>query len=262
MNVLAILQARVSSSRLPKKVLAPLLGKPMLVRQIERLCRAKSIDRLVVATSDHASDDPLDELCAELDIACYRGSLNDVLTRFSGAYAVFGPAAHVVRLTGDCPLADPEIIDQVVRRHLTSGADYTTNTVQPTWPDGLDVEIMRAEVLQCVAAEARLPSEREHVTPYIYKQPDLFYIEHVKGDSDLSAFRWTVDEPADFSFITAVYEALYSQNPNFVTEDVLALLERQPELAKINRSFMRNDGYAKSLDTDVSTNIKIKGDYV
>lgn len=255
MNVLAILQARVSSSRLPNKVLAPILGEPMLARQIERLHRTETLDRLVVATSDHVSDDPLADLCARLGVSCHRGSLDDVLARFAGAYAAYGPAAHVVRLTGDCPLADPAVIDHVVRRHLVGGADYTTNAVQPTWPDGLDVEIMRADILQRAYAEARLPSEREHVTPYIHKHPDLFRIEHVKGDRDLSSLRWTVDEPADLAFVTEVYFELYLRNPNFATNDVLALLDSHPELAQINGNFLRNEGYAKSLAADVYTKI-------
>lgn len=250
MNVLTILQARVSSSRLPSKVLAPLLGQAMLARQIERLHRAETIYRLVIATSDHVTDDPIAELCAGLGVACYRGSLDDVLSRFSGAYVAFGPARHVVRLTGDCPLADPTVIDRVVRHHITSGADYTTNALQPTWPDGLDVEVMRSEVLQRAWAEARMISEREHVTPYIHKHPEWFRVEHVRGERDLSMLRWTVDESADLAFVTEVFQALYPQKPAFTTDDVLALLERRPELAQINGNFLRNEGYSKSIAAD------------
>lgn len=250
MIILAILQARVSSTRLPRKVLAPILGKPMLARQIERLRRAKMLNKIVVATSDDSSDDPLVALCNDLDVPCYRGSLNDVLARFHGACAAHGPADHVVRLTGDCPLADPEIIDLVIGRHLASGADYTTNAIQPTWPDGLDVEVMRSEALQQAFAEARLASEREHVTPYIHKHPELFKIEHVKGDCDLSRLRWTVDEPADLALVNAVYAALYAGNPGFGFEDVLVLIGQHPELAEINSAFERNEGYAKSVAGD------------
>lgn len=247
MTVLAILQARVSSTRLPNKVLAPLLGQPMLARQIERLRRASTLDKLMVATSDDVSDAPLAAMCAEIGVPCYRGSLNDVLARFHGACTAHGPVDHVVRLTGDCPLADPAVIDRVVRHHLDSGADYTTNAIQPTWPDGLDVEIMRAAVLQRAFDEARLPSEREHVTPYIHKHPEWFRVEHVKGAQDLSSLRWTVDEPADLAFVTEVYAELYPNNPAFDTAAVLALLERRPELAALNGQFLRNEGYAKSL---------------
>lgn len=249
-NVLAILQARVSSSRLPGKVLAPILGQPMLVRQIERLRRVHSIDRLMVATSDDGSDNALAALCTELGVACYRGSLNDVLARFHGAYAAYGPAQNVVRLTGDCPLIDPAIVDLVIGTHLKSGADYTTNAIQATWPDGQDVEVMRAGALQRAFAEARLASEREHVTPYIYNHPESFRIDHVKGTRDLSALRWTVDEAADLAMVREIYAELYPVNPEFGLDDVLALLARRPELSDINSNFQRNEGYALSVAND------------
>lgn len=250
MTVLAILQARVTSTRLPKKVLAPILGQPMLGRQIERLRRAKTLDKLVVATSDDVSDDLLAAMCTAIGVPCFRGSLNDVLARFHGACTSFGPADHIVRLTGDCPLADPAVIDAVVRHHLASGADYTTNALQPTWPDGLDVEVLRMDILQRAFEEARLLSEREHVTPYIYKHPEFFCIEQVKSDRDLSTLRWTVDEPADLAFVSEVYAALYPKNPAFDTAAIMALLEQRPELAKLNDQFFRNEGYAKSLAAD------------
>lgn len=249
-NVLAILQARASSSRLPGKVLAMILGQPMLARQIERLRRSHSIDRLVVATSDDDSDNALAALCAKLGVACYRGSLNDVLARFHGAYSACGPAQHVVRLTGDCPLIDPAIVDLVVDAHLTSGADYTTNAIQATWPDGQDVEVMRAGTLLRAFAEARLASEREHVTPYIYNHPELFRINHVKGARDLSALRWTVDEAADLAMVREIYAELYPVNPAFCLDDVLTLLARRPELSRINSNIQRNEGYALSLAKD------------
>lgn len=255
MTVLAILQARTSSSRLPGKVLAPILGEAMLARQIERLRRSTTLDKLVVATSESASDDALAAMCARLGLPCFRGSLDDVLARFHGAYLAHGPADHVVRLTGDCPLADPDIVDLVVRAHLESGADYTTNAIRPTWPDGLDVEVMRSEILQRAHLQARLPSEREHVTPYIHKHPEWFRIKHVEAAVDLSSMRWTVDEPADLAFVTEVYAALYPQNPAFDTAAIVSLLERRPELAALNGQFLRNEGYAASLAAD-STFIK------
>ncbi len=253
MTVLAILQARVSSSRLPRKVLAPILGTAMLARQIERVKRCDTIDRLVVATSDDPSDDALASLCAEIGVSCFRGSLNDVLQRFLGASESFGPADTVVRLTGDCPLADPAVIDRVIRDHLASGSDYTTNAIESTWPDGLDVEVMRREALAAAASEAMLPSEREHVTPFIYNNAKRFRIGHVKNDEDLSHLRWTVDEPADLAFVTAIYAALYPENPAFNSSDILALLEQRPDLAAINGSFERNAGYAKSVQFDAKS---------
>jgi spore coat polysaccharide biosynthesis protein SpsF len=250
MSVLAILQARASSTRLPGKMLAPILGQPMLARQIERLRLARSIDLLVVATSDDRSDDALAALCAELGVACCRGSLNDVLTRFHGAYDAYGPAQHVVRLTGDCPLIDPAIVDLIIDAHKTSGADYTTNAIQTSWPDGQDVEVMRAGALLRAFAEGKLTSEREHVTPYIYNHPESFRINHVKGPRDLSALRWTVDEAEDLAMVREIFAELYPVNPIFSLDDVLALLARRPELAGINANFRRNEGYALSVAND------------
>lgn len=250
MKTLAILQARASSTRLPNKVLAPILGQPMLARQIERLRRSNLIDRLVVATSEDAGDDALAQLCREASVAVYRGSLNDVLARFVGAYNACGPAQHIVRLTGDCPLIDPQVINRVIDLHLTSGADYTSNVLPPTFPDGLDVEAFRAELLQRANNEARLPSEREHVTPWIHQHPEGFKRENLRHEADLSYLRWTVDEPADLEFVRAVYAALYPVKPDFVMTDILALLEAHPQLAEINQGFVRNAGYLKSLKAD------------
>lgn len=249
--MLAILQARVSSTRLPGKVLLPLLGKPMLARQIERVRRARRIDRLVVATSDAADDDGIARLCAEEGVDCHRGSLDDVLDRFHGAALRFAPE-HVVRLTGDCPLADPAVIDDVIGFYLGGGYDYATNAVQPTFPDGLDVEVFRFACLEQAWREATLPSQREHVTPFLHGQPQRFRVGHYRQATDLSRLRWTVDEPADFDFVQRVYEALYPANPAFGTADVLRLLARRPELAALNGQFLRNEGYLKSLAADAA----------
>lgn len=247
--ILGILQARTSSTRLPGKVLAPILGKPMLERQIERLRRSREIDRLIVATSVDPSDDPLVELCMRLDLDCQRGSLEDVLDRFYQAAKLYRPA-HVVRLTGDCPLADPALIDALIRFHLDAGADYASNCHEPSLPDGLDAEVMRFEALAAAWREAYLASEREHVTPFIRKHPERFRIRLWRNPVDLSHHRWTVDEPQDLQFVREVYTALYPRNPAFGMQDVLDLLERQPALAAINRGIVRNAGYEKSLRED------------
>lgn len=249
--ILAILQARASSTRLPGKVLKPILGQPMLARQIERLKRARSLDDVIVATSERADDDEIARLCERLGVGCFRGSLDDVLDRFHGA-AKGRDAAHVVRLTGDCPLASPRVIDALVAHHLATHADYTSTALEPTFPDGLDAEIMTSEALTHAWREARLPSEREHVTPFLYKHPERFRIEKLKHSTDLSELRWTVDEPSDFDFVTRVYEALYPTDPAFEFEDILRLLERHPELSHTDATIKRNAGYALSLrkDTD------------
>lgn len=226
--ILTLIQARMTSTRLPGKVMMPILGEPMLARQIERVRRARSIGRLAVATSEQVSDDPLAVLCEELGLACYRGPLDDVLGRFAGALTAFGPAEHVVRLTGDCPLADPAVIDAVIGRHLEAGADYTNNTLRLTFPKGQDVEVVRASLLGLAAAETADPYDREHVTPFFYRRPDRFRLAWLERDPPLGELRWTVDTPEDFAFVTRVYQALYPSNPAFGSEDVLALTRDDP----------------------------------
>jgi spore coat polysaccharide biosynthesis protein SpsF len=239
---LAILQARMSSTRLPGKVLLRVCGKPLLQHQVERVRRAARIDELVVATSTDASDDALHALCESIGVRCHRGSLDDVLDRFIGAAKHSSPE-YVVRLTGDCPLADPQVIDKVIAAAQQPGVDYASNALHPTFPDGLDVECMRHEVLQQAAREARKPSEREHVTPFIHTQPQRFALRDVKSDVDRSHLRWTVDEPADFVFVSQVFEYLYPSTPAFGLDDILEFERAHPEIARINRKIQRNAGY-------------------
>ncbi|AMO22086.1 spore coat protein [Ramlibacter tataouinensis] len=236
----------MSSTRLPGKVLLRSCGKPLLQHLIERARRCPQIDQLVVATSTDASDDPLQSLCDGLGVPCHRGSLDDVLDRFMGAARPLAPG-WVVRLTGDCPLIDPDVIGRVVSAAREPGVDYASNALVPTFPDGLDVECMRAEVLEQAWREARKPSEREHVTPFIHTQPERFALRQVRQEADLSALRWTVDEPSDFVFVSQVFEHLYPVQPDFRMNDVLELLRREPRLARINTGLARNEGYARSL---------------
>lgn len=246
--ILGVIQARMSSRRLPGKVLMPLLGVPMLARQVERVRRASNLDDLVVATSCDSEDDSIAELCAGLDIDCHRGSLDDVLGRFYGA-AQTAAADHVVRLTGDCPLIDPEVMDAVIALHLEGGFDYTSNAHPPTYPDGLDVEVMRFACLEQAWRQADLPSEREHVTPYLYDR-GLFRLGNLSHTSDLSELRWTVDEVEDLIFVEAIYGALQARTPEFGLAEVLAILHRRPELNDINRNFQRDEGYRRSVAAD------------
>lgn len=250
--MLAILQARCSSSRLPGKVLKPILGEPMLARHIERLRRSHRIDRLIVATSIEASDNPLANLCATLGVECFRGSLNDVLDRFYQAAVPYQPE-HLLRLTGDCPLADPEVIDGIIDFHLSGGYDYSTNALQPTFPDGLDVEVFRFSCLEEAWKEATLNSEREHVTPFIHRRPERYRVGHYKQAQDLSWLRWTVDQPEDFAMVEAIYNALYPSKPDFTTADILAFLADNPAVARMNADITRNEGYLLSLAKDRHT---------
>jgi len=247
--ILAILQARVSSSRLPGKVLKPILGRPMLERQLERVARAELIDRLIVATSGQPEDDAIADLCRYAAFECFRGSLIDVLDRYYQASRRYRPDT-VVRLTGDCPLADPDVIDLGIRFFLENRFDYAGNCVERTYPIGLDAEVFRFACLEQAWRAARLPSEREHVTPFIKNHPEKFSIGHFKNDRDLSSHRWTVDEPADYEFVKAVYEALYPTNPRFTTDDILRLLAERPKLTKINYHIIHGQGYQKSLKED------------
>lgn len=229
---LAILQARMTSTRAPGKVLAPILGEPMIGRQIERLRRCRRIDHLVVATSVEASDDVLIRWCKDAGVTAYRGALDDVLARFAGAAAAFPQARSVVRLTADCPLADSQLIDQVIEHHLASGADYTNNTAPTrTYPHGLDVEVMRPQVLARAQAQAATPHEREHVTPFIYGRPEMFRLEGVSRSPSLAHLRWTVDYPRDLDFVREVYGALYPGDPAFDSAAIAALPRNSSEIA-------------------------------
>jgi spore coat polysaccharide biosynthesis protein SpsF len=244
--ILAILQSRVTSSRLPRKVLKEILGHSMLWHEIERIKRSKKLDQIVLATSNEKSDDPIEAVAQETEIKCFRGDLEDVLLRFYSAAVEYRPE-WVVRLTGDCPLIDPNIIDQVISFCIESNYDYASNTLEPTYPDGLDVEVFKFSTLEKAHLEAKLLSERQHVTPFIYKHPELFKLGSFKGKVDYSALRWTVDEPSDFNFVNSVYEEVYSTNPMFGFNDILAVLNRRPELAGLNSRISRNEGYLKSL---------------
>ena len=248
--ILAILQARMSSSRLPGKVLKPVLGEPMILRQIERIRQSRRIGRLVMATSTDPSDDVLVEVCEKQGVECARGCLEDVLDRFYQVARKTAPE-HVVRLTGDCPLLDPDVMNDVIAFHLAGQFDYTSNALDElTFPNGLDVEALRFRCLEQAWREARLPSEREHVTPYLYNHRDLFRMGDYRGERDLSHMRWTVDEPEDLDFVQRVYQALYPANPRFRMREILALIEREPALARINSRFERDEGYKRSLAKD------------
>jgi len=251
MGVNAILQARFSSSRLPGKVLKKIVNKPMLALQIERIKKATLIEKIIVATSIEQSDDAIVQLCKELNVEYYRGSLTDVLARFYQTAQKF-PSDHIVRLTGDCPLIEARIIDQVIKLHLKQKADYTSNCATPCLPDGLDVEVFTYKALKQSWLQAEKPSEREHVTQYIRNNSELFNLVDYQYFPNLSKHRWTVDEPEDFKLINKIYQNLYHNKVNFTMEDVLNLLEQQPSLLKINDKFNRNQGLeaSKALDKE------------
>ncbi len=231
---LAILQARMSSTRLPGKVLADLAGAPMILRQIERLKRSTRLERIVVATSDQASDDPLAVCLIAAGVPVHRGPLDDVLARYIGAIEAFGPVRTVVRLTADCPLADPTLIDETLALHQRSGADYTSNTpARRSYPKGLDVEVFESVALKIAADETRDPYDHEHVTPFLYRHPNRFKIEGLEQGPDEGNVRWTVDRPDDLEFVRAVYDGLYAAKPAFTSDDVRAFVRGRPDLADL-----------------------------
>lgn len=245
--ILCIVQARVSSSRLPGKVLKPILGKPMILHELERLRHSKRIDKIVLATSREKSDDELAKIVAASGVEVYRGSLEDVLDRYYQCAKRYQPE-HVVRITGDCPVIDWRIVDMVIETHLKGKNDYTITAEQ--FPDGLDTEIFRFSTLERARKEAMLPSEREHVTPYIRNHTEFFKLGQVDFKQGFDSMRWTVDEPQDFEFIKQVYEALYPSKSDFEMNDILQLLKQRPEMRVINQGFQRNAGLLKSLQED------------
>ena len=235
MSCCIIVQARMGSSRLPGKVMKKILGRPMLDQQIERLSRVSRASEIVVATSDSFGDDAVEELCKDLAVRCYRGSEDDVLSRYYEAARMMN-ARTVVRVTGDCPLIDPELVDQIIDeydRHSET-VDYCSNTVNRTYPRGLDTEVFSMAALERAFHEAGESSDREHVTPYIWRQPDRFTIRQVTEPTDHSNHRWTVDTVQDLVLVQKMFEAIYPHDPEFGWRDCLALLEQHPDWVAIN----------------------------
>jgi len=235
MKVAAIIQARMGSTRLPGKILKKVQGKTLLEIQLERLKQSTFLDQIIVATTTQAQDDRVVDLCRELNIDFYRGSQEDVLARFYEAAMAF-EATVIVRLTSDCPLIDPRITDEVIYTYVRQqeSVDYVSNTLERTYPRGLDIEVFSIKALQKAYMEATLQRDREHVTAYMYSNPDLFKIEQVKGEKDYSNFRWTVDTPADFELIELILNALYEEGKVFYMKDVVNLLNRHPGWGDIN----------------------------
>jgi spore coat polysaccharide biosynthesis protein SpsF len=250
---LAIVQARLSSSRLPGKVLMPLGGLPLVLFMLARVKRSQRITDLVLATSSDPSDDALAEQVQAAGYAVHRGPLDDVLARFAGA-AQASDAPILVRLTGDCPLIDPALIDRVIASLETQGLDYCSNSEPASYPDGLDVEVFTREALLQADKQARLPSEREHVTPWLRAQPERLKLGSVQSVLSLSHLRWTVDHADDLALVRALVDALDAQQgPGSALRadlfDYLRLLDTRPELLNVNQH-ARNEGYAKSLQAD------------
>ena len=235
MKVVAIIQARMGSTRLPGKVLLDLAGKPMLARVVERTRQAQMLDEVVVATTVQPADEAIARLCTDRGWLCFRGSEEDVLDRYYRA-AITHRADVVVRITSDCPLIEPEIVDRLVCAFLDGQpeVDYACNTLpKRTFPRGLDTEVMRFDALKHAWREDNNPAWREHVTLYIQRNPDLFCIHGIMNEVDHSHMRWTVDTPQDLAFVRRTYE--HFGHDRFSWREVLTVLEEHPEWLEINR---------------------------
>lgn len=248
MNNLAIIQARMGSSRLPGKVLKELAGKPVLWHVIHRVKRSQMIDEVVVATSFREEDLEIVKYCADRGIRVFVGSDEDVLDRYYQAARLLEPK-NVVRITADCPLHDADVIDRIIEKHISEDNDYTSNTMEETFPDGLDCEIMKFSVLKDAWEKAVMASEREHVTQYIIKNSS-----YKKGSVTSPLYRgderWTLDTGEDYKFIKDVFSKLYHVNPWFGAGDVYSLLDAEPGLRDANKGITRNEGLLKSLKND------------
>lgn len=246
-RIIAIIQARMGSKRLPGKVLIEIEGYPILWHVVKRVSLARTIQKVIVATSTDPQDNAIVNFCAKNGIECFRGSEWDVLDRFYQAAKRY-QADAIVRITGDCPLIDPQIIDKVVNAYCEGDYDYVSNTLYYTYPDGLDTEIFSFATLKAAWQEATLLSDREHVTPYIIRS-GRFRCYNVESEIDISsrALRFTVDEPADLAFVRAIYSRFFSEKRDFTFHDVLNLLDKEPSLQEINTGIIRNEGYYRSL---------------
>ncbi len=234
MRNIAIIQARVGSTRFHGKVLLDLCGKTVLGRVVERVGRMKQVKELIVATSSLESDDAIEEECRRLGVACFRGSEDDVLDRFKGAADTMG-AEECTRITADCPLIDPGVSDDIIEKFEAADppVDYASNKIPQSFPRGLDTEVFTREALERSARWAKKPYHRTHVTAYMYQTPEIFTLLSVTSDVDRADWRWTIDTPEDLAFVRSVYERLGTK-PNFDWLDVVKLIQDNPELAKIN----------------------------
>jgi spore coat polysaccharide biosynthesis protein SpsF len=234
MKTVVIIQARMGSTRLPGKVLLPLMGKTVLAHVVERCNAISLVDEVVVATTNQEIDNQIEEETGKLNISCFRGSEADVLQRYYEASQAYH-ADIIVRVTSDCPLLDSETANLVIKHFLSNpSVDYCSNSMIRSFPRGLDTEVFSASALQRAYYSAKESSEREHVTPYIYLRPHEFNIEHITNDTDYSHYRWTLDTPEDWELIKSVYGHLYSKGKVFGWKEVIHLMETNPEIPLLN----------------------------
>ncbi len=236
MKTVAIVQARMNSTRLPGKIMRPVLGKPLLELLVERVERAKGVEGVVIATTTDADDDEVESLTQRLGVGCFRGSEHDVLERVLQAAHAFD-VDLIVEITGDCPLIDFQVIDKLLEVYHANNYDYVANVLKRTYPRGLDTQVFATSVLDEVARLTDDPVDHEHVSLYIYEHPERFKLHNVESGlpEEYWDLRLTVDTADDFELIRRIYEELYPSNPAFTMEDIVELFQRQPELREINQ---------------------------
>lgn len=247
MKIGAIIQARMGSTRFPEKILKCLNEKTVLEHIIKRT-QDSDVDICIVATTSNERDDVVEELCEKNNIPCFRGSESDVLERFYQCAEAF-QLDVIVRITADDPLKDTGIINKAIALLVNNNYDYVSNTIKPTYPEGIDVEVFTFEALKKTYREASLPSEHEHVTPYIWKNDNIFNVYNFENDINLSDMRWTMDTQDDFEFMKRVYSN-FAGKDNFSMEDVLKYVSDHPEVSQINQGHVRNAGYIKSIEEE------------
>jgi spore coat polysaccharide biosynthesis protein SpsF len=231
-KTIAILQARMSSTRLPGKVMRLINGKPMIYWQIQRIKKAKLLDKLILAISEDASDDVLAEYLDTIDQVYVRGSLNDVLDRFTKVESIY-KSQSIVRLTGDCPLVMPELIDEIIKQFYENNLDYMSNILALTYPDGLDVEVFKSSVLGRLQRLNLSESEREHVTLGIINRQEIFSTKNFYNEKNLSSFRWTVDTQKDFEFISKIFDNFKLNEVGFSQKDLEVFIQSNPKINQI-----------------------------
>jgi len=252
MNIVAVIQARMSSSRLPGKVMLDLAGKSVIEHVCIRLKKCKTISNIVIATSTDPSDDIIERWCTDHNVNYYRGSLNDVLDRYYQTAKVYHADA-IVRITSDCPLIDPFIVDEVVENFIKGNYDFYG--LSGNFPDGLDCTVFGFEAIRKAWKEASLPSEREHVGPYIENHPETFKNGGLIKFNNLSHYRWTLDEPKDYDFLKTIFSNLYINEKVFLSNEIIDFIEKNPSVMTINSNIIRNEGYLKSLQKDADKNV-------
>lgn len=260
MHKVAIIQARMGSTRFPKKILAQIYGKTMLERVIERLSESKCVDQIVVATTNADSDREVIQYCIDHKLKYFAGSEMDVLERYYETAKMYH-ADVVIRVTSDCPLFDAGILDEGIKKFLSLKDDYVSNVLPPTYPDGLDFSIMRFSVLEDAFKKANLQSEREHVVPWIWKNTNLeggslYRASNISVEGNYSEMRWTVDYPQDLELVERVYA--HFENKKFTWMDVTEFMKKNPELFKLNDSIVRDEGYLKSIASDFTAKNEVK----